>query len=86
MIGSERATELEPAESLTRGIRAEAAGGNCGMAAGGQEIQPVSLSSLARHTSRTPRRRFAGSECGTRKVVFPCKPQSTLTGTARRGR
>src|SRR6266536_2808984 len=41
------------AESLTGGIRAEAAGGDCRVAAGGkmparQEIQPVSLSSAAR--------------------------------------
>ena len=32
--GAERATELEPVESLTGGIRAEAAGGDCGVAAG----------------------------------------------------
>jgi hypothetical protein len=48
--GAERATELEPAESFARGSRAEAAGGDCGMAAGEtaarQEIQPVSLSRL----------------------------------------
>ena len=48
--GAGRATELEPAGS-PEDRRAEAAGGDCGVAAGEigarQEIQPVSLSRLA---------------------------------------
>ncbi len=46
-MAGQRAMELEPAEFLTGGIRAEAAG-DCGVAAR-QEIERVSLSGPARH-------------------------------------